>query len=97
MDAPMWIIFIIDLLLLIPYLISSSISRVDVLSICGLSNLLYHLLLRPGLYVAGLVVTTQGAQDGIAIAFYIITALQAINIVKWFIHYVVSFVSALKK
>ena len=41
-------------------------------------------IVRPILYIWALVVTIQGEQDFIATAFYILAALQAINILKRF-------------
>lgn len=52
---------------------------------------IYNLLLRPGLYIFALVITIQGKQDFVAIAFYIIAAIQAYNIFKYFIFYIINF------
>lgn len=46
---------------------------------------IHNILLRPGLYICALVNTIQGKQDFIAICFYIIFALQIINMIKNFI------------
>ena len=51
---------------------------------------IYNLLLRPGLYIFALVITIQGQQDFIAIAFYIIAAIQAYNILKYFVFYIIN-------
>ena len=42
-------------------------------------------IVRPILYTWALVVTIQGKQDFVAIMFYVLTALQVINIIKRFI------------
>lgn len=43
---------------------------------------LHNIILRPGLYIWALVVTLTGPQDIVAIAFYIILALQTKNILS---------------
>lgn len=49
---------------------------------------LYNIVLRPGLYIWALIVTIQGTQDLIAIAFYVLAALQGYSIIKNFFSYV---------
>ena len=74
MNAPWFIIIITPLLVYLP-LIVKSLWLPIVLFIS-------YDIVRPILYVWGLVVTAQGKQDFFAIAFYIIAGLQAINIIK---------------
>jgi hypothetical protein len=73
-------------------LIISLISLIVFVSaLCGnvliayIYRVLQNIILRPGLYIWALIATIRGPQDFIAICFYIIFALQIINIIKNFI------------
>ena len=74
MNAPLWLIIAIPLLVYLPLLVKST-------SLLAIICFLYDIV-RPILYVWGIIVTTQGNQDFVAIAFYIISGLQAFNIIK---------------
>ena len=77
MNTPYWLITVVTLLVFSPALIGSY-------TYAALHTFAYNIL-RFVLYVWGLVVTIGGKQDFFAIAFYILTALQAIDIIKKFI------------
>lgn len=59
--------------------------------------IVYHLynIIRPILYVCGLVATIQGQQDFVAVAFYILMGLQAVNIIKRFFGTVIMIIQLL--
>lgn len=97
LDAHMIVILLVNLLVFLPQLVAPIVSMESALAVFSFSDLLYHLLLRPCLYVAALVVSVQGPQDFIAIAFYILAGVQAFNIIKSFLGYIISLVSSFKK
>ena len=74
LNTPFWLISIATLFLFSPLFFSS-------FAYATLVQLAYDLG-RPILYIWALVVTIQGKQDFIAIAFYILIALQITTIVK---------------
>ena len=74
MDTPILIIIIVTTLVFLPLLLGS-------LWMSIILSCLYDIV-RPILYIIGIIITIQGQQDFFAIAFYILTALQSINIVK---------------
>ena len=86
--TPLWVISVVSLAMFLPYIIPSDWTAIAIIA-------LYTLLLRPGFYVWALVVTINGQQDFIAIAFYVIAGLQAISIVKNFFVYLVGLFSAI--
>ena len=79
--APSLVISLVSLIMFLPFLIPSDWTGIVVIA-------LYTLLLRPGLYIWGLVSAVNGQQDFVAIAFYIAAGLQAFGIVKNFVVYV---------
>ena len=79
-DAPAWVISLVSLVMFLPFIFQSPSLVIPVIAI-------YSVLLRPGLYIWALIVTARGPQDFIAIAFYIVSGLQAISIIKNFIAY----------
>lgn len=85
-DAPIWVICIVTFLLFSPLLFGSILYAAIVYC-------LYDIV-RPILYVCGLIVTIQGEQDFFAISFYILMGLQAINIIKRFIGTVMGLILA---
>lgn len=74
LDAPILLICITTFLVFLPLFIHSE-------SFVYIFILLYNIV-RPILYIWGIIVTAQGNQDFFAIAFYILTALQLIDIIK---------------
>lgn len=56
---------------------------------------LHNIILRPGLYIWALIVAIYGPQDFIAIGFYIVTGLQALNIIRNFITEILLFIAIL--
>ena len=74
LDTPILIICIITFLIFSPLLFKS-------LKFAMILYITYDIA-RPILYVCGLIVTVLGKQDFFAIAFYILMALQAWNIIK---------------
>lgn len=87
--APSWVISVATFLVLSP-LIFSSMTYTFILY-----NIYY--LVKPILYVCAFVTTIQGQQDFVAIAFYILFALQAISMVKGFLGAIGIIISALEK
>lgn len=81
--VPMWVISAVSLVIFSPFFIPSDWPAIIVIA-------LHTLILRPGLYIWALVVAINGPQDFVAIAFYIVAALQAISIVKNFLFYLIS-------
>lgn len=79
LPVPIWVALVVPALVYLPIIMFSP-------TIFGIVQLLYSLLLRPGLYIWALVFTIGGKQDFIAIAFYILFALQLWSIIKNFIH-----------
>lgn len=77
LDAPIWLIAVIGALIYSPIIFASGWLTVVV----GYG---YHLA-RPVLYICALIVTIQGKQDFLAIAFYILMGLQIISIIKGFL------------
>ncbi len=89
MNAPLLLILITTLLIFSPAMSKSL--YVGVIVFC-----LYDIV-RPILYIAGIIVAAQGPQDFVAIAFYIITGLQALSILKKFIATVLTLIISFKK
>lgn len=89
LDLSMWICLLPSIIYL-PLIIRS-------VALFGLIEHTYNLIARPGLYIWGLVLTIQGEQDYIAIVFYILTGLQIISIVKWFVFSVTTLLSFFSK
>lgn len=79
-DAPFWVISLASLFVFLPFIIPSEWTVIIVIAS-------YTLLLRPGLYIWGLIAAINGPQDLVAIAFYIIAGLQAFSIIKDFVAY----------
>jgi hypothetical protein len=77
LDTPIWLICIVTFILFSPLLFGS-------LLYTGILYCLYDIV-RPILYICGLVVTIQGKQDFFAIAFYVLMGLQIVNIIKRFL------------
>ena len=77
LDAPIWLITVVDLIILSPMLLWSQTLTVIV-------PYAYYII-KPILYVWALVVTILGVQDFFAIAFYILMAIQTPNMIKNFI------------
>lgn len=73
-EAPTWIIITIPILVYLPLLLQSFVLHI----------ILFYLydIVKPILYVWGLIVTIQGTQDFFAITFYIIAGLQVVNMIK---------------
>ena len=78
--VPYWVILAVSLFMFLPGIIQSTRIFIAVSAI-------YAILLRPGLYILGLIAAINGPQDFIAIAFYVIAGLQAYNIIKNFLAY----------
>lgn len=89
-EAPFWVISIVSLVMFLPVIIPSDWTVITVIA-------LYTILLRPGLYIWGLIVAINGPQDIIAIAFYVIAGLQAISIVKNFVAYLFTFIISMRE
>lgn len=87
--VPFWVISVVSLAMFLPRIIPSEWIAITVIA-------LYTLLLRPGLYIWALVVATNGQQDFVAIAFYVVAGLQAISIIKNFITYILAFVFSMR-
>lgn len=77
LDTPIWLMSLIDLVILSPMLLWSQKLSVIV-------PYAYHII-RPILYISALVVTILGVQDFLAIAFYILMAIQIPRMIKNFI------------
>ena len=77
LDAPIWLMVVVDLIILSPMLFWSR-------SLSVIVPYAYYII-KPILYVWALVVTILGVQDFFAIAFYILMALQTPNMIKNFI------------
>ena len=77
LNAPTWLLFVTIFFIFSPIIFVKD----------WLIYLVLHLynIVRVILYIWAIIVTIQGQQDFVAIAFYIITALQAANIIKNFI------------
>lgn len=86
-DAPFWVISIVSLAMFLPYIIPSTLTFFSITTI-------YAILLRPGLYIWGLIATINGPQDFIAIAFYIVAGLQAFSIIKNCLYYILVIISS---
>lgn len=74
LNAPTWLIIATILLVFAPFVFASSTFYLVTYN-------LYHIA-RPFLYIWAVIVTAQGEQDFIAIAFYIATGIQAYSILK---------------
>lgn len=86
-NTPVWLIAIVTFIMFSPALFGSVLYAV----------ILYCLydIIRPILYVWGLVVAIQGKQDFFTVAFYILVILQAVDILKRFIGTVSGLILAL--
>ncbi len=76
-NAPYFVIILVTLIMFLPAIIRSEAVMAVVAFI--------YTFARPILYIIALIVTFGGPQDFFAIAFYIISAIQAVFIVKNFI------------
>ena len=76
-NAPLWLIIVATLLIFSP-LFFGSITYASF--ICCTYD-----IVRPIIYIWALVVTIHGKQDFFAIAFYVLSVLQAFSIIKRFI------------
>ena len=85
LDAPFGIILVATTIIFLPCILMFVPPLEDLTSISYI--IIWHLynIVRPILYICGLVVTIQGTQDFFAIAFYILMGLQSMNIIKNFI------------
>lgn len=77
LDAPVWLMTIVDLIILSPLLFWS-------IKLSVLIPYSYYII-KPFLYVWALVVTILGVQDFFAIAFYILMAIQTPKMITNFI------------
>lgn len=84
LEAPIWVICLVTFIIFSPLLFMSFLYA-------GLVSCLYDII-RPILYICGLIVAIEEYQDFFAIAFYILLGLQAINIIKRFIGTVCTFI-----
>ena len=77
LDAPVWLMTIVNLIILSPWLFESK----------GLSMIVpfAYYIIKPVLYIWALVITILGVQDFFAIAFYILMAIQTPRMIKNFI------------
>lgn len=75
--APVWLMTIIDLIILSPMLLVS-------IRLTTIVPYAYYII-KPILYVWALVVTILGVQDFLAIAFYVLMAIQTPRMIKNFI------------
>lgn len=87
LDAPIWLMTIIDLIILSPLLFTSA-------SLAVFIPYAYYII-RPILYIWALVATILGVQDFVAIAFYIIMVLQLPKMVINFLGSVLMLYSAI--
>lgn len=78
LNAPWWVLSIVTLAVFATALSGSEL-------IALVYRLIHNIVLRPGLYIWALVITINGPQDFLAIAFYIIAGLQALSIIKNFL------------
>lgn len=76
--APIWSIVLITVVIF-----ASALSGRE--GVALLYRLAHNIIIRPGLYIWGLVVAISGPQDFVAISFYIVAALQLWGILKNFI------------
>ena len=79
--VPFWVISVVSLVMFLPYFIQSTRTFIAV-------SVIYAIVLRPGLYIWGLIAAINGPQDFVAIAFYVIAGLQVFSIVKNFLAYI---------
>lgn len=86
-NTPVWLIAIVTFLMFSPALFGSVLYAVILYCIYD--------IIRPILYVWGLVVAIQGKQDLFTVVFYILVVLQAVDIVKRFIGTVSGLIFAL--
>lgn len=77
LDAPVWLMTIVDLILLSPMLLCS-------VKLTQIIPFAYYII-NPIIYISALVVSIQGPQDFFAIAFYILMGIQAPRMIKNFI------------
>jgi hypothetical protein len=87
LDAPFFLILVVPLLVFSPLFFYSL--TYNVILLC-----LYNII-RPILYTWALIITIGGKQDFFAVAFYVIFALQVINMISNFIGSVAIIISAL--
>jgi hypothetical protein len=78
LDAPFWVIPIVTAVVFVSALCGSVV-------IAYAYRFLHNIIIRPGLYIWALIVTISGEQDFVAIAFYIVFALQLKNIILSFV------------
>lgn len=77
LNAPVWLMTVVDLIILSPMLLwSEKLTRIVPFA---------YYIINPILYVWALVVTILGVQDFFAIAFYILMGLQTPKMIKNFI------------
>lgn len=82
LDAPIWLMTVVDIIILSPMLFWSQ-------SLAVIVPRAYYLI-KPILYIWALVVTILGAQDFFAIAFYILMGLQIPKMIMNFIGTIIS-------
>lgn len=87
LDAPIWLMTLVDLIILSPWVFMSE--RLSVIVPFA------YYIIKPVLYIWALVITILGVQDFFAIAFYILAALQAVNIIRNFIGTILIIIAAL--
>lgn len=88
LDTPVWLMAIINLMILSPMLLVS-------LKLSTIVPYAYYII-NPILYVWALIVTIIGVQDFLAIAFYILMAIQTPKMMKNFIGTIIILVLAIK-
>ena len=89
-DLPLLVSIIVTIIPCLPYIIPSETTFM----ICEFA---YHLLLRPLAYIVALVLLIGGEQDFIAISYYIIMALQIVNMGKWFLFYTLGLIDIFRR
>lgn len=77
LDTPIWLMVIVDLIILSPWIFTS-------LKLSVIVPYTYYII-KPLLYIWALVVTILGKQDFFAIAFYILMGIQTPRMIKNFI------------
>ena len=77
LNAPVWLMVVVDLIILSPWILVS-------LKLSVIIPYTYYII-KPLLYVWALVVTILGVQDFFAIAFYILMGIQTPRMIKNFI------------
>lgn len=77
LDAPVWVMTIVGLIILSPWIFDSQVMTMIV-------PFAYYII-KPALYIWALVITILGVQDFFTIAFYILMAIQIPGMIKKFI------------